>query len=70
MDFTQIFYDMQANRFIYFLPPKIKKLTTDQDDDTGPKNKESKLIQKVMNTNQNSEWKMRQDESWDYVFKK
>ena len=37
MDFAQIFYDMQANRFMCFLPPSIKKLTKDQVDDTGKK---------------------------------
>ena len=69
MDFAQIFYDMQANRFMCFLPPSIKKLTKDQVDDNGKKNKKSKLIEKITNLNQNPDWKMRQDESWDSVFK-
>ena len=69
MDFSQIFYDMQANRFICFLPPNIKKLTKDQMDETDQKKKKGKLVQKELNTNQNPDWKLRQDESWDSVFK-
>ena len=33
------------------------------------KNKKIKLIEKITNLNQNPDWKMRQDESWDSVFK-
>ena len=69
MDFAQIFYDMQANRFVCFLPPNIKKLTKEQVNETSTKNKKSKMVQKIVNTNQNADWKMRQDESWDSVFK-
>ena len=51
MDVAQIFYDMQAYRFMCFLPPSIKTLPKDQVDDSGLKNKKSELIQKVINSN-------------------
>ena len=60
MNFAQLFYDVQANRFVCLLPPSVKKMKT---------NLKRKQGERVENESPLSTWKLRHDEKWDVLFK-
>lgn len=77
MDFRQLLMDIRLNRFVYFLPPSIAKLA--HDDKIEPKRGDSARKEKattvknpattVKNPALVPEWKMRNNESWNTVFR-
>ena len=65
MDFSQLFYNIQANRFFCQLPPNIKKLHSGK----STENKKRKQGDRIINDSPVQSWKLRQDENWDVIFK-
>ena len=70
-DFNTIFKDILLSRFDIFLPPNITKVKSNNRKDDENAAKKPKPIAAVMirNPNQNRDWKVRNDEKWDTVFR-
>ena len=66
MDLSSLIQDIQFNRFNYLLPPCVSKLNT-QEDDNKETNKKKKF-EAEKNMKLNTDWKLRQSESWDAIF--
>ena len=70
-DFNSIFKDILLSRFDVFLPPnitKVKKANTQSDENTPKKPKAAAPVM-VRNPNQIEEWKVRNNENWDTIFR-
>ena len=73
IEFTSLLNDVQLNRFTYLLPPRIAKLTSEQegDDINKPKKREKTGNTPVMvrNHDMDSDWKLRSNETWNTIFR-
>ena len=67
MDFAQLFFDIQSNRFFCSLPSNIMKLSSNENENKNSKKR--KHVEKFINNAMNSNWKLRNNESWDTIFK-
>ena len=65
MDYSQLFYDLQSNRFFCVLPQSITKVISNPVKDP----KKRKQVETITNKSQAPEWKLKQDEKWDVIFK-
>jgi hypothetical protein len=70
-EFNSIFKDILLSRFDIFLPPNITKLKKNNNKEEEKEPKRPKPVAAVMvrNPNQNKDWKLRNDEKWDTVFR-
>ena len=77
-NFSSIFYDIQLSKFVCSLPSNISKLHSPRDnqhdhDNSGDRRKKksrhSGQPEQVRNQNQIQDWKLRQSEKWDTIFK-
>ena len=69
VDFSTLFKDIMLNRFDISLPPNIGLLKSSQDTaDTPPKKARAAPVM-IRNNNQIREWKLRNDEKWETVFR-
>ena len=69
VDFTILFKDILLSRFDISLPPNISSVKASKDDeDTSPKKPRAAPVM-VRNDNQIREWKLRNDERWETVFR-
>ena len=75
IEFSSLLSDIQFNRFTYFLPPSIAEVQQDtssdnkkdQDEPNSKKKKEAAKIEK--NLQQVADWKLRNNETWNTVFR-
>ena len=67
-NFGDIFHDIQMNRFHYKLPASVMKLTPPAQED-GSKQKKPRETVRHMNRSQERDWKLRQNEQWESVFR-
>ena len=71
-DFGGIFQDIQMNQFYYLLPPKVTKQKRRKDEGTDEKGKRFKTEQnskRIVNPRVVPNWKLRQNETWDTIFR-
>jgi hypothetical protein len=70
-DFNTIFKDILLSRFDVFLPPNIAKVKKGKGTDEATDPSKPKPIAPVMvrNPNTNKEWKLRNDEKWETIFR-
>ena len=69
VDFATLFKDIMLSRFDISLPPNIGSIKSGQDTpDTPPKKARAAPVM-VRNDNQVREWKLRNDEKWETVFR-
>ena len=74
LDYSSLFDDIMMHRFHYILPLSVKKITphkrdTTKDNDGEKDKKRARKVAMVRNDNVPPEWKLRQGESWDNVFR-
>ena len=73
-DFGSIFFDIQMNRFHYNLPLTVKKLKKKEEkandfDRNRTFNKKQRDVKQERNEDMVKEWKVRQNEKWESVFR-
>ena len=71
-NFVQIFNDIQLNRFYYTLPASIKKLEPKDEKSRNEYErnpKKQKEAQAVQNNKLVREWKLRNNEQWNTIFR-
>ena len=61
--------NLQMNRFHYSLPSNVVKRGPAKDDNKGHKKRQRQESRKVANNNQETKWKLRQNERWETVFR-
>ena len=66
LNFSQIFSDIQHNRFFCNLPSSITKLSPSEEN---TRKKRKQETEKIVNPKVNPKWKLRPNESWDAVFR-
>ena len=73
LTFASLFDDVMMHRFYYILPLSVKRVKGKKiEDDTGDNErdrKRSKQVEYIRNHNVPPEWKLRQGEQWDTVFR-
>jgi hypothetical protein len=70
VEFNSLFKDILLSRFDIRLPPNINKVTSTLTGDNDEKNKKTKVTSvMVRNSAVKKEWKLRNSESWDTVFR-
>ena len=71
IDFSILFKDILLSRFDLILPPNIAKVSKDDPTTETSLKKKNKTAPPVMvrNTNQVRDWKLRNDERWETVFR-
>ena len=73
LTYSTLFDDIMMHRFYYILPLSVKRIGAKKQEksnesDTREKKKQRK-VEYIRNNNVPSDWKLRQGESWDTVFK-
>ena len=74
-NFASIFYDIQLNKFHCSLPPNILQLKRDSpldsilNDNEDSRKRNRKNPDRCLNDDQVRNWKLRQSETWNTVFK-
>ena len=66
-NFGEIFHDIQMNRFHYKLPVSVKKLAPPREE--GKLQKKMRETVRHINRTQERDWKLRQNEQWESVFR-
>ena len=73
LTFSSLFEDIMMHRFHYILPLAVKKINVQKEEQKGSndtrENKRQRKSELLRNNNVPGEWKLRQGESWDTVFK-
>ena len=73
LTFSSLFDDIMMHRFYYILPLSVKKIKgkneEKKDYEATREKKKPRKVEYIKNHNVPSEWKLRQGESWDTVFK-
>ena len=66
-NFGEIFQDIQMNRFHYKLPGSVKKVSPVHEEEKSQK--KMKETKRHVNRSQEKDWKIRQNEQWESVFR-
>jgi hypothetical protein len=74
MNYSALFEDILLSRFSYRLPPNIRKLYKTParrpfDPSEPDRNKRQRLFEQIRNNSMRQEWKLRQNENWDTIFR-
>ena len=73
LTFSSLFDDIMMHRLYYILPLSVKKIkgkdADKKEEEESREKKKQRKVDYIKNNNVPSEWKLRQGESWDTVFK-
>ena len=69
INFDLIVNEIEMDRFFCNLPNNIKKLTSDNDKEMENPTKKLRIEGQVKNMNQVEAWKLRDNESWNNIFR-
>ena len=65
VNFSSLAFDIQHNRFNYFLPPAVSQIKDDKENDKDKGNKKTRIADQEKNNNLRVNWMLQADENWN-----